>query len=48
MNELEGLRHADIGNRMIENFLGFDRGHSDVQGAAEHDLVLGQRLLGDQ
>src|SRR5208337_3141672 len=44
MNELEGLCNADKRNRVIESLLGFDRRDADVQGAAEHDFVLDQRL----
>ena len=47
MEEVEGAGDADIGSRLIEDFLGLDRRHAVVQRRPEHEPIFVHRLAGD-
>ena len=48
VDEVEGLGHADVGHRLVDDLLDLDRRDPHGERRAEHDPVLAQGLAGDQ
>ena len=47
MDEVEGLGHADVRHRLVDDLLQLDRGDADVEGSAGHRPELAQGLARD-
>ena len=47
VQEVEHLGYAHVGDGLVDDLLGLDRGDADRERGAEHHPVLGNRLAGD-
>ena len=48
VDEVEDLAHPGVGDGLVDDLPGLDRGDPDGEGGAEHDPVLAQRLAADE